>query len=428
MRRLKGIHRIAISAVAFLVPVLALGAFQAPYDFEHGSIAYTTSVPTNVIARLQSRIDSGETKLQFDPEHGYLPALLNELKVPRTSQSLVFSKTSLQLFLISPETPRAIYFTDDLYIGSVQSAPILEIAAMDPKLGAVFYTLSQKESPKPEFQREFLACLLCHDTPVTNEVPGLMTLSVLTDKAGNAIPSAGTALMSDRTPFKERFGGWYVTGTHGSQRMWGNLTVPVNKETIGDPKSYIRRLNLEPGANVTNLTSRFDTKPYLTPHSDLAAQLVLTHQTRIHNLLTRTRYDVAAAGTNEERIRQAVEPLVRGMLFVWEAGFEEPVSGTTTFAADFAKVGPHDGKGRSLRELDLNKRLLRYPLSYLVYSEQFDALQAPARQQFFRRVREILTGADTSKDFSHLSEGDRKAILEILNDTKPEFAASTSAD
>jgi hypothetical protein len=156
--------------------------------------------------------------------------------------------------------------------------------------------------------------------------------------------------------------------------------------------------------------------------------LVLTHQTRIHNLLTRTRYDVAAAGTNEERIRQAVEPLVRGMLFVWEAGFEEPVSGTTTFAADFAKVGPHDGKGRSLRELDLNKRLLRYPLSYLVYSEQFDALQAPARQQFFRRVREILTGADTSKDFSHLSEGDRKAILEILNDTKPEFAASTSAD
>ena len=131
MRRLKGIHRIAISAVAFLVPVLALGAFQAPYDFEHGSIAYTTSVPTNVIARLQSRIDSGETKLQFDPEHGYLPALLNELKVPRTSQSLVFSKTSLQLFLISPETPRAIYFTDDLYIGSVQSAPILEIAAME---------------------------------------------------------------------------------------------------------------------------------------------------------------------------------------------------------------------------------------------------------------------------------------------------------
>jgi hypothetical protein len=428
MKLLNGIHRIAIAAAVLLVPVLAAGAFQSPYDFEHGSIAYTQTVPSDAIARLQSRIDSGETRLQFDPEHGYLPALLNELKIPRTSQSLVFSKTSLQLFLISPETPRAIYFSDDLYIGSVQSAPILEIAAMDPRLGAVFYTLPQKESAKPEFQREFLACLLCHDTPVTNEVPGLMALSVLTDRSGNAIPSAGTAPMSDRTPFKERFGGWYVTGTHGTQRTWGNLTVPVTKETIGNAKTYVRRLNLEPGANVTSLAPRFDTKPYLTPHSDLAAQLVMTHQTRIHNLLTRTRYDVAAAGSNQEPIRQAVEPLVRGMLFVWEAGFEEPVSGTTTFAADFAKRGPYDSKGRSLRELDLNRRLLRYPLSYLVYSEQFDALQAPAREQFFRRVREILTGVDTSKDFSNLSDGDRKAILEILIDTKPEFAALTSAE
>src|SRR4030095_862278 len=193
MKRLKGTHRIAIALAALLVPVLAAGAFQSPYDFDHGTIAHTTRPPSNPIAKLQARIDSGETRLQFDPERGYLPALLNELKIPRTSQSLVFSKTSLQLFLISPETPRAIYFSDDLYIGSVQSAPILEIAAMDPRLGAVFYTLSQKESAKPEFQREFLACLLCHDTPITNEVPGLMALSVLTDRSGNAIPSAGTA-------------------------------------------------------------------------------------------------------------------------------------------------------------------------------------------------------------------------------------------
>jgi hypothetical protein len=423
MKRLKGTHQLAIAAAVLFLAVLAAGAFQAPYDFEHGPIAYTNSTPSDAISRLQARIDSGETRLPFDAEHGYLPALLSELKIPRTSQSLVFSKTSLQLFLISPETPRAIYFSDDLYIGAVQSSPILEIASMDPKLGAVFYTLPQKESAKPQFQREFLACLLCHDTPITNEVPGLMTLSVLTDRNGNAIPSAGTAPMSDRTPFKERFGGWYVTGTHGTQRTWGNLSVPVNKETIGDAKAYIRRLNLEPGANVTNLSARFDTKPYLTPHSDLAAQLVMTHQTRIHNLLTRTRFDVAAAGDNKERIRQAVEPLVRGMLFVWEAGFEEPVSGTTTFAADFAKAGPHDRKGRSLRELDLNKRLLRYPLSYLVYSDQFDGLQATAREQFFRRVREILTGEDASKDFSNLTAVDRKAILEILIDTKPEFAA-----
>jgi len=426
MNRLTGIRGIVTGAGLLLLPMLAIAGLQGPYDFEHGPIAYTTTASSDAIAKLQSRINSGQTRLSFDPQHGYLPALLAELKIPRTSQSLVFSKTSLQLFLISPDTPRAIYFSDDLYIGAVQSSPILEIAAMDPTLGAVFYTLPQKEEEKPQFQREFLACLLCHDTPVTNNVPGLMALSVLTDRAGNAITAAGTAPMSDRTPFKERFGGWYVTGTHGTQRTWGNLAVPVNKETIGDAKAYVRRLNLEPGANVTSLETRFDTKRYLTPDSDLVAQLVMTHQTRIHNFLTRTRYEVASAAGDREKIRSAVEPLVRGMLFVWEAGFEEGVAGTTTFASDFAKRGPHDSKGRSLRDLDLKTRLLRYPLSFLVYSEQFDALQPAAKEQFFRRVREILTGQDTSKDFSHLSADDRRAILEILTETKPDFAATSA--
>src|SRR5688572_30753807 len=103
MKRLTRTHRIGITAGMILLPVLTVAGFQAPYDFEHGPIAYTTSSPSDAIARLQSRIDSGQTKLPFDAERGYLPALLEELNIPRTSQSLVFSKTSLQLFLISPE-------------------------------------------------------------------------------------------------------------------------------------------------------------------------------------------------------------------------------------------------------------------------------------------------------------------------------------
>ena len=416
-----------ILLIAGLLPALGLAALQSPYDFDHETVAYATSPTSDPIAKLQSRIDSGDLKLKFDPEHGYLPALLEELHIPRSSQSLVFSKTSLQLFLIAPDNPRALYFNDDVYLGSVKSSPILEVASMDPKLGAIFYTLDQKEAvAKPQFQREFLACLLCHDTTVTNGVPGLMVLSVLTDRDGHAISVAGTTPMSDRTPFKERFGGWYVTGTHGSQRHWGNLTVPVTKETIGDPERYIRRLNLEPGANVAGLESRFDTKSYLTPHSDLAAVMVLTHQTRIHNLITRARFEVEMAKGDGERIRVAIEPLVRGMLFVWQAGLTEPIAGSTSFAADFARVGPHDGKGRSLRDLDLNTRLFRYPLSYLVYSEQFDALQPAAKEQFFRRVAEVLTRQDPNKDFSHLTNEDRQAILEILTDTKPEFVALTN--
>jgi hypothetical protein len=414
-------------AVLLIVPVLAAGG-QSPqglYDFDHGRIGYTTSPTSDPITRIQKRIDSGDLKLKFDKEHGYLPALLEELQIPRSSQTLVFSKSSLQLFLIAPDNPRAIYFNDDVYVGSVQASPILEIASMDPKLGALFYTLPQKDAEKPQFQREFLACLLCHDTPTTNEVPGLMTLSVLTDRDGNVIPAAGTAAMSDRTPFKERFGGWYVTGTHGAQQHWGNLTASANKESIGDAKAYVRRLNLSQGANVLDLTPRFNTKPYLTPNSDIAALMVMTHQTRLHNVMTRTRFDVEFAGDDAEKIRIAVEPLVRNMFFVWEAGLEAPVAGNTTFAKDFAAAGPHDRKGRSLRDLDLNKRLLRYPLSYLVYSQQFASLQEQAQRQFFKRVHEILTSADPGRDFSHLSEADRIAIAEILTDTVPQFAALT---
>jgi len=148
------------------VPMLAFAAFQSPsFDYDHGPIAYMSTPASDPIAKLQTRMDSGDVRLQFDPERGgYLPALLHELNIPRTSQSLVFSKTSLQLFLIAPETPRAIYFNDNLYVGAVQGSPMLEFASIDPKLGAVFYTLTQKEGDPPKFERESLACLLCHDS------------------------------------------------------------------------------------------------------------------------------------------------------------------------------------------------------------------------------------------------------------------------
>jgi hypothetical protein len=62
------------------------------------------------------------------------------------------------------------------------------------------------------------------------------------------------------------------------------------------------------------------------------------------------------------------------MLFVKEAPLTQPVSGTSGFAAEFSKQGTRDRKGRSLREIDLTRRLFRYPLSYLIYSESFDAM------------------------------------------------------
>jgi hypothetical protein len=434
-------YRSAVVALIFCAPVLALATLQSSGDFEHGVIQYASTKPTDPVARLQERIDSGKVKLPFDPEWGYLPAVLDELHIPRSSQNLVFSKTSLQLFLISPKTPRALYFNDDVYIGGVLGSPLMEIASVDPNLGTIFYTLSQKEDSPPQFEREYLACLLCHDSAATQGVPGLTMLSVLADADGRALSGIPTVPITDRTPFKERWGGWYVTGTHGEQQHWGNLTASSKVDVIRDHQAFIRKLDLSPGANVTALGKHFDTTRYLTADSDIVALMVMGHQTRVHNLTTKANYDARTAihegksfakllGKSDsgymeiakDRIATAVEPLVRAMLFVQEAAITSSVSGTTSFAADFMKRGPHDSRGRSLRDFDLNRRLFRYPLSYLVYSDAFEALPDPAKDQFYSRLREVLTGADKNKDFAHLSPDDCYAILEILNDTKPDFA------
>jgi hypothetical protein len=259
-----------------------------------------------------------------------------------------------------------------------------------------------------------------------------MTLSVLPDKQGNAIRSAPANAMSDQTPFNERWGGWYVTGTHGTLRHRGNTIVPLG--------ATLDRMDWSKGANVTALNERIDTAEYLTPHSDIVALIALTHQTRVHNLMTRANYETQRAirdeenagngrpqtsrgysGITAERIRAAVEPLVRGMFFCDEAPLADSVRGTSGFAADFEKSGIRDRKGRSLKDLDLNRRFLRYPLSYLIYSPAFDALPGPAKDFFYERAKTILSGGDTA-NFGHLSAEDRAAIVEILLDTKPDFA------
>ena len=97
------------------------------------------------------------------------------------------------------------------------------------------------------------------------------------------------------------------------------------------------------------------------------------------------------------------------------------VAGTSDFAKEFAARGPFDAKKRSLREFDLTTRLFKYPLSYVIYTKQFDGLPAEAKERVYLRLWEVLSGKDTSKEFEHLSKADRQAVLEILRDTKPDL-------
>lgn len=404
-------------------------------DADNDAIRYTTSIASDPIAQLQRRIDTGTTVLRFDAKGGYLRSVLHELRIPIASQVLVFSKTSFQRALISPRTPRAIYFSHDVHVGWVQDGPVIEIASMDPALGAVFYTLRQAETARPTFQRQTRTCLQCHDSPsVTGGVPGLIVKSVRTGDDGEPIASAGTRVTSDRSPLHERWGGWYVTGLHGSQRHMGNAVAPHAGAALP--------ADVPSAPNVTDLRARVNTDAYPSAHSDIVALMVLEHQSRMHNLMTRANYSVRMAQhfdrvRNQELgrpadyvpeatrslVQRAAEPLVQALLFADAAPLAGPVSGTSGFSREFMAKGPRDRAGRSLRQLDLTRRLFRYPCSYLIYSDSFNALPAAVRDYVYQRLSAVLNGDDAGGAFAHLSKHDRVAIREILLETHPHFAA-----
>lgn len=420
-RNTSRIRLTTLCAVALAAPAVALTLAQAPPDTSESLAAYAKAVPTDVVAELQKQIDSGAVKLTFDPKRGYLPAVLRALKVPPASQILVFSKTSFQFKHISPRTPRALYFNDDAVVGWVPEGEVMEIASADPQLGAVFYLLPQEKAAKPKFIRQTAECLQCHQGSMTQGVPGHFMRSVYTRMDGQPELKAGSFITTDRSPFEERWGGWYVTGKHGSMRHMGNV--------FATRQDFPDQIDREAGANVTDLEPLLDTSPYLTQTSDIVALMVAEHQTNLLNLITRANHDTKKAldepdaGERDLRIRQAIEPLVEALLFAREAPLTDTVAGTSGFAAGFSAQGIRDKKNRSFRDFDLKRRLFRYPCSYLIYSRAFDGLPQPAKEAVYRRLVEVLTGKDRSEIFRGLSDSDRQAILEILADTKTDFAA-----
>jgi hypothetical protein len=352
-------------------------------------------------------------KIEHEPQHGYLLSVLKQLNVPVSSQTLVFSKTSLQSERISPKTPRALYFNDDVYVAWVQDAAAIEIMAVDPKRGANFYMLDQENDGHPVFELiTGHVCSACHyDQSMKKFVPHLSFLSVIPDETGS-VEGTYPASTTDQSPMEERWGGWYVTGTHGTQRHLGNLALKTPRSPLG---GNIAGIDYSKSSNVTDLSNRFDTSKYPTPHSDIVALLVLAHQVDVQNLIT------LASAQPDADPKETGEPLVKAMLFAGAAPFKGPVKGTSNFATEFAQRGPRDSHGRSLREFDLKTRLFRYPLSYMIYSSSFDAMPNKVKAYVYRRLNDVLTGMDHGPDFAHLSNLDRSAILEILRDTKAEF-------
>ena len=390
-------------------------------------IDYAKAEPDSAISRLQKKLESDAATLTWDEKFGYLPSLLTALEVPASSQMLVFSKTSLQRERISPDNPRAIYFNDDVYIGWIPGAPLIELSVADPKMGGVFYTIEQKKFERPEFKRTD-QCLECHASTKSMGVPGHLVRSFATDEDGVVDLSSGTSQVNHRTPFEERWGGWYVTGTHGDQTHRGNLIGKKAFEKQEEDPNY--------AGNLKELSKFINADKYTSPGSDIVALMVLEHQTHMHNYIARLQYEAKIALKTYGHVnylRSIVDGFVRYLLFVDEAPLTAKVSGTSTFQRDFEKLGPRDPKGRSLRELDLTERMFKYPCSYLIYSAAFDSLPTQVKEKVYSRLFDVLSGKDTSETYESLSSESRQAILEILVDTKSDLpenwkkAASNSA-
>lgn len=415
---------------------VALAQRQSEYDL----IGYSRAATHNRVAALAERLQSGELRLQWKQDRGYLDSLLEALDISPSSQVLVFSKTSLQYPLIDTQTPRAIYFNDDTYIGWVQHSNVVEVMAMDAKLGIVFYTFGNRQDLS-QFEGQTGRCLVCHDTTgVTGGgTPELMAHSSIYDVRDlNLRTVSGDGNVTDTTPFAERWGGWYVSGKHGTQQHLGNIRLQGPEE--------LPRLDELRRGNLPTLEGLFDTTPYPTPTSDIVALMVLEHQLTVQNQLTYILFkapavlqrnqveasaDMAWADLPEKgqrALRRMLDNMVKALLFSDAMTLTDRVEGLETFRSSFVARGPGDEQGRSLRDLDLETRVFRYPLSYLIYTSDFTALPTYARDYIYQQIAAILQGENTDKAFSHISSDQRRAVLEILRDTGHEIVAYLSED
>jgi hypothetical protein len=394
-----GVSVAALSTVASARVEQRTGVFDQ--SMNHPAIKYSTSDSNTVVDELNRKLADGSATLVFDEKTGYLKSVLDLLNIPVESQVLVYTQTSQQSKHITMTNPRAIYFNDEASVGYIRGAGLLEIVAQDAKLGSIFYVVHQDAGAARRFGRE-QQCLRCHLSWDTLGVPGMSVLS--TFPRANESEYANGFFVDHYRQIRERWGGWYVTGTRVPPRHLGNLPLILPKPPAAPPGGRV------------SLEGQFDLTGYLTPYSDVVALMVLEHQVHFSNLVTRATWEARLG--NEMRVAEAAGTLADYLLFVDEAPITEgPIAGSSGFTEVFVAKGRKDANGRSLRELDLKTRLQKYPLSYMIYSPQFQALPEAPKNLVIGRINDVLSGKIAGPKYAHLTPALRTAIREILSAT-----------
>ncbi|MDR2214240.1 MAG: hypothetical protein LBE59_00170 [Nevskiaceae bacterium] len=414
------------------------------YDQDYPTVDYSGPARDNRVWRMLQKIESGDLKLEWEPRFGYLRSLLKALDIDLSTQTLVFSKTSLQTQHISEKTPRALYYNDDTYVGYVQNSDLMELTVVDDKLGTVFYGFHNRREASPLLDREGGRCLTCHDTyaMMGGGVPRVMVMSAPVDVPQDDRPLGSAATeVDDRTPIAQRWGGWYLSGWYLSGKdgkpveQFGNL--PLRTESRADEGATIRSL-MSTRDNRGNVMGYFDTDHYLTDKSDVVALLVLEHQALVQNLITRVGFKVHSVfpealtadeplkrwadvdAKKQKELKPVIEPLIRAMFFADAVPLSGQVISSSGFPERFSRRGPRDADGRSLRDLKLQDHLFQYRLSYMIYTDSYESLPAYARDYIDLRVVEVLKGRDAS---IKLPAEESEAIAQILGATLPRFAS-----
>ncbi len=381
-------------------------------EFEKPPLGYKGKVATDPVAVLNKSLRANRAAgwKEYHPKFGYLPAVLEMLCVPAASQMLVFSKTSVQRRFIDSENPRALYFSDDVYVGFVPGAPDLEIATVDPDLGTVFYTVSQDDSEPLRFRRND-DCLSCHASARTMGVPGFVVRSLDADAAAEIIAGTDANNVTHCTPIKDRWGSWMVSNTpanwihRGNALGTGDTRIPIEQKL---------------------LTRIFDSARYPAKGSEIVPLILHDHQTHMHNYITRLNMEgqqrIASYG-NLRYLESQIRAFLRYLLFVEEAPLPSPVIASKDFLDAFQKNAKRDSRGRSLKDLDLQTRIFRFPCSFLLDSDAFRKMSAPVREAILLRLHKVLQGENPEPQFEKLLAADRQAILEILKETAPDLTA-----
>lgn len=419
-------------AIALAASAPARGQQRDP--FEEPPISYSATAPRDAIAALEARLAAGTLKLAGD-DKAVVRALLDALNIPVASQVLVFSKTSLQRGRIAPDHPRALYFSDTCFVGWVPGG-LVEVASLDPALGPVFYAFDPRAPARAD--KRFVRdpdCLSCHGGLFVREIPGVMARSVFADAKGEPLLRHGTQVVDHRTPFSERWGGWYVTGQHGDALHRGNVFAA---EADGRLVADFRR-----GANVTNLSGFFPVAEYLAPTSDIVALLVLEHQLAVHNTLTHAAFKCRRMLHYQQNLQKdlqepvtaepafdsvksvfsnAVQEVVDVLLFHGEARLPDGIAGSADFQNAFVAAAPRAADGSHLKELWLKEgRLFKHRCSYLIYTPGFLELPELLKRRIYARLGQVLEGREPVPRYAYLGARECARIAAILRATHPDL-------